>query len=613
MEFRHTGDKRGPALFAGLALLVVGAGLIFLTWGNLRQQRDILNDHMLLSARVIMRGVESGIMRGLRRSMGGQPGGHMSSPNNGPGNGPMGGHMESRKRGRMAFDQDAGEFFRDMAESGDVRSLAIIGPRGDILYSSGDPIPRPGVDMTALRRTGSWSAIRMLKGKSHGDEQHREKLHETLYLAQKASPVLARFCSIEHSTKCDPGDPVYILIGLGVDEYFEQYRAFRQAAMLQTGFVIVAASILMLLFGLYLRRRERDRAFIQLERFHSRLLDTMPDALLSVDELGRVHAANPAASSILGMESATITGRELADIFPDIFDKLRNETGWIQTSFNGRELEILSRPIPEEDECLLLIRDRTQIKNLESRLATSERLASLGKLAASVAHEIRNPLSSLRGFAQFFMSKFKDKQPEEEYAATMVREADRLNRVITDMLFLSKPHSLNHDTVSIETVFSELEKLLELDLKEKSVTLQAELETPEVVADTDSLKQVLLNLVMNGLAAVPEQGGVITVGSNLVQDAEDDGVIVSVSDNGSGMTDEVRAKAFELFYTTRQKGTGLGLAIVHNMMAEHGGSVDIVSAPGKGTEVLLFFPNNPPEKDRESDAPSDTAEPKAQS
>ena len=173
----------------------------------------------------------------------------------------------------------------------------------------------------------------------------------------------------------------------------------------------------------------------------------------------------------------------------------------------------------------------------------------------------------------------------------MVQEADRLNRVITDLLFLARPRQLTFAQVPLAEMFQELETLLAMDLQATNCRLESVAEADTVLADRDALKQALINLIMNSVAALPESGGAIHLSS---QTAET-GVWVRVMDNGKGMTEEERGHALEPFYTTRDHGTGLGLAIVHAIMQEHGGHIGMDSTPGQGATVSLFFPANPPQ------------------
>jgi signal transduction histidine kinase len=177
-------------------------------------------------------------------------------------------------------------------------------------------------------------------------------------------------------------------------------------------------------------------------------------------------------------------------------------------------------------ERLILVRDRTDIRRLERDLAEAVKLAAIGRLAAGVAHEIRNPLSSLRGFAQFFAAKLKGREPEETYALTMVHEADRLDRVVADLLFLARPRQLCPETVDLAALTDEVAQILCFDIEHKKAAFTTDLRTATVTADPDALKQALINLILNSLAALPEQGGTITVSSR-VNSGDDTHTLVS--------------------------------------------------------------------------------------
>ena len=163
---------------------------------------------------------------------------------------------------------------------------------------------------------------------------------------------------------------------------------------------------------------------------------------------GIVRSANPAALHILKREAREVLARplsalpaELSSNLADCIGKDGKSTEWQHVHFGRAELEVMALPLSNDPEnaWLLIIRDRTRLRTLEKNLADAEKLAAVGTLAAGVAHEVRNPLSSLRGFAQYFVKKLAGRAPEEEYAKTMVREADRVNRVIRDLLFLGRP------------------------------------------------------------------------------------------------------------------------------------------------------------------------------
>ena len=168
----------------------------------------------------------------------------------------------------------------------------------------------------------------------------------------------------------------------------------------------------------------------------------------------------------------------------------------------------------------------------------------------------------------------------------MVLEADRLNRVITDLLFLSSPKVLCPEPIDLQQLAQELTSLLQFDLQEKHVELTVDFATPSVVADKDALKQCLLNLLLNSIDAMEQEPKHITLASC----KKDDKIYVSVKDTGKGMSPQQLAQALEPFYTDKVRGTGLGLAIVNRTALDHGGYVDITSSPGQGSTISLAFP-----------------------
>jgi hypothetical protein len=169
----------------------------------------------------------------------------------------------------------------------------------------------------------------------------------------------------------------------------------------------------------------------------------------------------------------------------------------------------------------------------------------------------------------------------------MVQEADRLNRVITDLLYLANPRKPKLERIDLEAVITELETLLAIDLQAAKADLEVSLEVRRMVADRDLVKQAVLNVLMNALQAVESGSGEIRVQSMM----KNNEVCIRVQDNGRGMEEEHAKRATEPFFTTRTSGTGLGLAIVQQIVGEHGGRLEIRSQPGRGTIVDLVFPD----------------------
>jgi two-component system sensor histidine kinase HydH len=224
---------------------------------------------------------------------------------------------------------------------------------------------------------------------------------------------------------------------------------------------------------------------------------------------------------------------------------------------------------------------------MEEALERSRRLAALGRMAAGIAHEIRNPLGTLRGFAQYF-AKLGEKDPHaEEYAELMVGEVDRLNRTISALLQFARPRELEPGEIDLGDLLQRTARLLQDDMSAGSMAFQCDppAETILFTADADLLTQVLINLLQNAQVAT-EPGGEIRLGASEL----DTDISLWVADTGKGMDPEEQSRMFDPFFTTRKIGTGLGLAIVHQIVEQHSGHIEVESAPNKGTTITVILP-----------------------
>ncbi len=239
-------------------------------------------------------------------------------------------------------------------------------------------------------------------------------------------------------------------------------------------------------------------------------------------------------------------------------------------------------PIPGENGgckgAVLILRDLTQIKKLEEKVRRTEKLAAIGKLASSVAHEIRNPLSSIRGFAQYLGREFTDRPDKQKFTRIIVKEVDRINRVVTDLLVLSRPRMPELTPTDIGELIDHSMNLTQPDAESHGVSLTRELPVEPIIwgLDVNQMTQVLLNLILNALDFSPE-GAIVEVGAR--RNPKDTELHLWVSDDGPGIGPETKTQLFDPFFTTRKKGSGLGLAIVKKIVENHGGTVDVISPP----------------------------------
>ncbi|BBW78815.1 sensor protein ZraS [Klebsiella michiganensis] len=236
-------------------------------------------------------------------------------------------------------------------------------------------------------------------------------------------------------------------------------------------------------------------------------------------------------------------------------------------------------------------------KQLQEATARKEKLVALGHLAAGVAHEIRNPLSSIKGLAKYFAERTPADGEAHQLAQVMAKEADRLNRVVSELLELVRPAHLTYQSVDLNDVITHSLQLISQDAASRAITLAFTTQPAlcRIQADPDRLKQVLLNLYLNAVHAIGRDG-VITVA---VRECGDGRVKVSVADSGKGMTAEQLQAIFTPYFTTKADGTGLGLAVVQNIVEQHGGTIHAESAPGEGALFTLYLPVNGQQKDEQ--------------
>ncbi|MCP3951445.1 MAG: PAS domain-containing protein [Desulfobacterales bacterium] len=396
-----------------------------------------------------------------------------------------------------------------------------------------------------------------------------------------------------------------IFVGLDMTEIEKTLAAdtrhslFMAAILLLVGFAGVT-----LLFMTHTYRVTRA-SLKRIESFSDNLVDNLPVGLISIGADHRIATVNPEAGRILRLDNDQLVGHAIDTALPDqlkfIVRDLDASDGAVETELVCHMGEAVSIPIGLNASAwydregtlmgtILLIRDLSEIRALRKEIARSQRLASLGSLAAGVAHEIRNPLSSIKGFATYFKERDGDNHKDRETADIMISEVDRLNRVVGQLLELARPVELILKPISLGTYFNNSIALIESRATEKSIRINKDISNPNltILADPDRLNQVLLNLYLNAIDALEPDRGTLTVSAR--KSGREPGVLIAITDNGGGIQKEDLPHVFDPYFTSKSTGTGLGLAIVHNIMEAHAGSVSVDSTPGVETTFTLFFP-----------------------
>jgi len=236
-------------------------------------------------------------------------------------------------------------------------------------------------------------------------------------------------------------------------------------------------------------------------------------------------------------------------------------------------------------------RERERREALQRELARSERLSSLGQMAAGLAHEIRNPLGSIQGVAELLGDDAPEGSKKRELFDVLRKESKRLGTVVDDFLGFARPRPLTLAPTAVSAVMDRAVAQMQIDASLRGIQIHTRTapDLPDIQADAEQLHQVLLNLLLNAIAASPDGGHIVVSAERSHQDSRS-AVTISVKDNGPGIAEDTLARVFDPFFTTRESGTGLGLSISHTIVSDHEGRIDIDTAPGHGCTVRVTLP-----------------------
>ncbi|MFC1881014.1 nitrogen regulation protein NR(II) [Thermodesulfobacteriota bacterium] len=507
----------------------------------------------------------------------------------------------------MWQDDSIGSLIRETGKNVDIAYVYLMDQNGNVVHhSSPDQRVDPSIGKPEFKNDSG--VITRIK-KVPGDIQVYEltKIFSPLPTPDSIEAIPSAH---EHGDIVKPhlhrGD--IIVLGMEMTAYEEARRSDLQHAIIM-GIILITLGAGALFFIFVIQNYYLvGKTLEQTEDYTRQVVASMANGLLSIDAEGKIVSFNQLALELLSLQESEVRGLNLNTIInfqaSGIDQILTHARPIIDCEIQHRSranemipLSLSATPILDEsDQCngaVIVLRDLREIKQLEAKVRRAEKLAAIGKLAAGVAHEIRNPLSSIRGFAQFLSKGLKNSPKEQEFANTMVAEVDRINRVVTDLLTFATPTTAEPVPADVTELVEHCVRLVQADADSRNIILRRNItDLSKVRLDTNQITQALLNLLLNAMQAV-ESGGTIEIGAALKP--SEARLEIWVEDNSNGIEHNTLDKIFDPFYTTRAKGTGLGLPIVHKIAENHQGEIRVESPPAgkrKGCRFTLSLPTS---------------------
>jgi PAS domain S-box-containing protein len=352
-----------------------------------------------------------------------------------------------------------------------------------------------------------------------------------------------------------------------------------------------------------LRRVEKERAE-QTERLSEEVTRNMPAGLLVVNATGIISSANPAAEQVLGIrglgyrrysealgESSELT-KLVAECLADGRIFRRRQVDHAAPGGDTRRLGVTISPIRRANEkvsgVICLLSDLTELATLQEQIELKKHLAALGELSAGIAHEFKNALATISGYAQMIRSEIAEGEVSD-YAERILEQTRNITHVVTEFLKYARPLEISDDVVALQVVVERV--VSEVGEGMPNVKVRYEGQFGSVAGDEGLLRQALLNLARNAAeACASTSGGQVILRGETVRSGESGFQRITVIDNGSGIAEAVRPSLFRPFFTTKPQGTGLGLAVVQKIIVQHGGQVEARNRPEGGAAFIVTLP-----------------------
>ena len=613
MKMKDRIFKKTHLMFISPWLLAAAIGLLSLiivifAANNIKRERGMLTTGLFRKGEAIVRFVEAGMRASMMTGMMGSMMG-MNIPEN-----------SSVAQTQRLIEQ--------ASESPDIHYIAVIEVSGRVMVHSdpekvGTTIQRDFEILNKADPGGTFHIIRLPAAKYKvfevlgpfapfrgrgGLRRWREqfKQHYPLQPDQQFQGDVPPD-SWHLSTLGSESHPQFIIVGLDMTELENTVRRYR--------YQMIFMSLTLLLIGLggwiSLMAAQgysiSQDALNRVQAFTGLLISRLPVGIIATDQNGKIITFNSKAAAMTGKNVDSVRNGKPGDVLPpevarffvlqDQKDEMTDRNVIVTGGDNIHySLHLSSLPVYNQYSAfmgrVLLMYDLSELKRLEKEVQRHDRLVALGKMAAGVAHEVRNPLSSIKGFATLLGSRFKEGSREHEASNLLVQEAERLNRSISELLNYARPAALRKEAVDLGEIVNLSLKLISSDAKALGVniSLSVEPDLPLISVDKDKINQVLLNLYLNGLQAMEQSAAGKELKVSVSHNTEENVLVLGVQDTGCGIPQDELDKVLDPYFTTKSDGTGLGLALAYKIIDEHRGSIRFSSIVGKGTTVTVSLP-----------------------
>ena len=507
---------------------------------------------------------------------------------------------------------------RAAAAAEPLTQTTVFEPSGEVLYEFAVPI------VVERRR---WGTIRVgVSAQRMNAEIWRTRLEllaitaATLLLGGAAAAVVARQIArpvrqlAEGATAISRGELLQRIAPSGFDEI----------GALATAFNDMAAQLFQQRRELEDANDELRRRFDELEdvkRYTENILASLTNGIVTIDLDGRIVTLNLSAELLTGFFAGEVAGRYCTEVFaqtPEIGEMLmetvatRAPVGGVALAMKRRSgapmpVEVSTAPLKGAEGkdlgVVAVLRDITFERELEGRLRRSDRLAALGSLAAGLAHEIKNPLTSVLTFSRHVTRRFDDASFRDRFDRVVPRELERINAIIERLLELARPAPAAFTRIRLPSLADQAVELFANEIETRGIVVVRDYarDLPMVPAHEESFYRALINVIGNAVDAM-ERGGTLSLRlawagrSERLRDRRPGGardVVIEIGDTGPGIRPEDAERLFNPFFTTKERGTGLGLAVTHKIIEDHGGAIDFSSTRGVGTTFRIMLPLTP--------------------